>query len=87
MPFSPDHLSELNLLAQFSAPSSLEGLKVHSREASPDTVAAAERLYRKGLITERDGGYLTSLGCETVEHTQKLLGILSTESRTAMTGS
>lgn len=82
MPFSPDHLSELNLLAQFSTPSSLQGIKVHSHEASPESVAAAERLYRKGLITDKDGGYLTSLGCETVEHTQKLLGILSTQSHT-----
>ena len=81
MPFSREHLDELNLLAKFESPSSLEGIKVHRQKAAPETVAAAERLYQKGLITQKDGGYLTSLGCETVEHTQKLLGILSTESR------
>ncbi|TVP60236.1 MAG: TIGR02647 family protein [Halomonadaceae bacterium] len=79
MPFSDDHLAELNLLASFSTPSSLEGIKVHKNSAAPETVAAAERLHQKGLITNPDGGYLTSLGCETVEHTQKLMGILSSQ--------
>ncbi len=79
MPFSTDHIAELNLLTHFDSPSSLAGIKVHSHQADPETVAAAERLHRKGLITQKDGGYLTSLGCETLEHTQKLLGILSSE--------
>lgn len=77
MPFSPEHIAELNLLAQFDSGSALEGIKVHRHSAAPEVVAAAERLYHKGLISQKDGGYLTSLGCETVEHTQKLLGILS----------
>lgn len=77
MPFSPEHLAELNLLSLFSSPSSQEGIKVHSHEARPEAVAAAERLHRKGLITQQDGGYLTSLGRETVEHTQKLMTILA----------
>lgn len=79
MPFSNDHIAELNLLSRFDSPSSLAGLKVHSHQAEPETVAAAERLHQKGLITQKDGGYLTSLGCETLEHTQKLLGILTSE--------
>lgn len=79
MPFSSDHIAELNLLALFKTPSSQEGIKVHQHSAPPETVAAAERLHRLGLITQKDGGYLTSLGCETVEHTQKLLAILSSE--------
>ena len=77
MPFSPEHIAELNLLALFDSGSAQEGIKVHSHSAEPESVAAAERLYRKGLISQKDGGYLTSLGCETVEHTQKLLSILS----------
>lgn len=77
MPFSPDHLEELNLLALFNLSSAQEGIKVHQHTAAPEAVAAAERLYRKGLITQTDGGYLTSLGIETAEHTQKLLAILS----------
>ncbi len=77
MPFSPEHIAELNLLALFETNSAREGIKVHSHSAPPEKVAAAERLFDKGLITQKDGGYLTSLGSETVEHTQKLLGILS----------
>ncbi|MEZ5529467.1 MAG: TIGR02647 family protein [Porticoccaceae bacterium] len=79
MPFSPDYLAELNLLTQFSGNSLQEGIKVHQHEANPDVVAAAERLYQKGLITQPDGGYLTDLGFETMEHTRKLLGILSSQ--------
>ncbi len=79
MPFSDDHLAELNLLTQFRASSLQEGIKVHSQEADPALVAAAERLHGKGLITQRDGGYLTDLGVETVDHTRKLLGILSSQ--------
>lgn len=79
MPFSPEHLAELNLLTQFSPNSLQAGIKVHSHEAAPEVVAAAERLYEKGLITQPDGGYLTDLGFETMEHTQKLLGILSSQ--------
>lgn len=79
MSFAPDHIAELNLLALFSSPSGQEGIKVHQHSAPPEVVAAAERLHRKGLITQKDGGYLTSLGCEAVEHTQKLLAVLSSE--------
>ena len=42
-------------------------------------VEAARRLYKKGLITQVDGGYLTDLGFEAMEHALKLLGILSTQ--------
>ncbi len=77
MPFSPDQIAELNLLSLFESASSQEGIKVHQHAASPEAIAAAARLFHKGLITQQDGGYLTSLGIETVEHTQKLLSVLS----------
>lgn len=77
MPFSSDHLAELNLLASFRSPSSQEGLKVHSHEATHEIVAAAQRLHEKGLITQPDGGYLTSRGVETVECIQQLKGLLT----------
>ncbi len=77
MPFSVDHLAELNLLGQFPSTSNQEGLKVHSHSAAPETVRAAQNLYSKGLISQRDGGYLTPLGAEAVELTQKLQSILS----------
>lgn len=83
MSFTPDHLTELNLLALFPSVSTHEGIKVHRHSASAEVTTAAERLYQKGLITQQDGGYLTSLGSEAVEHTQKLLSILSTEVRTS----
>lgn len=84
MNFSSDHLAELNLLALFDTASTQAGLKVHQGEAAPDAVAAADRLYRKGLISQKDGGYLTSLGCETAEHAQKLLAVLSCEKSKAV---
>ena len=80
MPFSQDHLSELNLLALFDDSSSQEGIKVHRHSAEPAMVAAAERLHQKGLITQKDGGYLTTLGAETAEHVQKVLAVLSSSS-------
>jgi uncharacterized protein (TIGR02647 family) len=84
MAFSQEHLAELNLLSLFNLSSINEGIKVHSHSASNDAIAAAERLYSKGLITQKDGGYLTSLGSETAEHAQRLLSVLSNnESSTA----
>lgn len=77
MPFSQEHLDELNLLALFDSASSQEGIKVHQQSASPTMVSAAERLHQKGLITQKDGGYLTPLGNETAEHVEKVLAILN----------
>ena len=71
MPFSADHLAELNLLAQFESTSSQEGIKVHAHSAAP------ENLFARGLISQKDGGYLTPLGAEAVDLTQKLQSILS----------
>ncbi|BES72955.1 TIGR02647 family protein [Marinobacter nanhaiticus D15-8W] len=79
MPFTPDLVAELNLLALFNLHSIQEGIKVHQHSATPDAVAAAERLHRKGLTTQIDGGYLTQLGIEAAEHAQRVLGILRSE--------
>ncbi len=79
MPFSQDHLNELNFLALFNSSSSMEGIKVHQSSADPAMVAAAERLHKKGLITQKDGGYLTPLGCEITEQVQKLLAVVSSD--------
>lgn len=76
MAFSSDHLAELNLLGLFPSTSAQEGIKVHQHSAPEASVKAAERLHRKGLITQKDGGYLTALGIEAVELTQKLQSIL-----------
>ncbi len=79
MSFLQDHLNELNLLGLFDSSSSLEGIKVHTNTADPAMVGAAERLHLKGLITQKDGGYLTPLGSETAEHVQKVLAVLGGE--------
>mgnify|MGYP005840240717 CR=1 FL=1 len=84
MAFTSDHLAELNLLSLFNLSSTNEGIKVHGQSASQEAVAAAERLYAKGLITQKDGGYLTSLGSEAAEHAQRVLSVLAgDESSTA----
>ena len=75
---TPDEVTEINLLSQFNLSNSQEGLKIHSHDADPSVVAAAERLFAKGLITQHDGGYLTSLGLDAAEHSQTLLTILRT---------
>ncbi|MBY4678516.1 TIGR02647 family protein [Marinobacterium arenosum] len=75
MPISTDFVEELKILALFNLSTSQEGIKVH-HTAAEDAIAATERLYHKGLVTQVDGGYLTGLGRDAAEHTQALLGIL-----------
>ncbi len=75
MAFTKEMVEELDLLALYDLENSQAGLKVH-HDASAEAVAAAGRLHAKGLIDQRDGGYLTSLGLDAAEHTQVLLGIL-----------
>ena len=75
MPFQPDLLEELNMIVRFDPSSLQEGLKVHS-DASAEIIAATQRLYDKGLITQPDGGYLTDLGHELAQHVQSVQNIL-----------
>ena len=69
---------EISLLLHFDLHSLQEGVKVHST-ADLAVVAAAQRLFAKGLTSQVDGGYLTSLGISAAEHAQNLMQILSTE--------
>jgi uncharacterized protein (TIGR02647 family) len=39
-------------------------------------IAAVERLYEKGMLTQVDGGYLTDLGLKATEHAQALITML-----------
>ncbi len=75
MPYTPDVVEELKLLSRFNLDTTQEGIKVHST-AEPEIIAATERLFDKGLVTQRDGGYLTVLGRTASEHAQDLLRIL-----------
>ncbi|MBU0902129.1 MULTISPECIES: TIGR02647 family protein [Pseudomonas] len=74
--FTSDLIDELEILALYNLSNHLEGLKVHNN-ASIKAQKAITRLHEKGLISEADGGYLTSLGIDAAEHTQGLLTILS----------
>lgn len=76
MPYSDELIAELELLTLFNLDNHLEGLKVH-HDADPRHQAAVDRLYRKGLTNQADGGYLTSLGRDAAEHAQALLTILA----------
>ena len=76
MPCSPDIVEELNILARFNLDTMQEGIKVHS-SAEAGVIAATERLFDKGLISQADGGYLTDLGRTAAEHVQDLLRILN----------
>jgi len=75
MKLTPDLIAELELLTLFNPDSTQEGLKIH-HDAAPALVAAGERLYAKGLISQVDGGYLTSLGLDAVEQLRTVLTIL-----------
>ncbi|MCF2949319.1 TIGR02647 family protein [Paraglaciecola aquimarina] len=69
MTFSAEMVDELNLLLKFPNKSLMQGIKVHG-DAEPNMVAAAKRLFEKGVITQPDGGYLTDLGHDLFEHAQ-----------------
>ena len=75
MPYSPDIVEELNVLARFNLGTTQEGIKVHGN-AAPEVIDATRRLFDKGLISQADGGYLTHRGIEAAEHAQNLMGIL-----------
>jgi len=76
MPYTPDLVYELNTLIRFDLDTGQQGIKVH-KTADAEVISATQRLHAKGLITQADGGYLTSLGREAGEHAQALLGILT----------
>jgi len=80
MSFTSDLIDEMHVLNLFDLSNHQEGIKVHNASAEKSAVAAAKRLFNKGLVTQEDGGYLTSLGLEAAESSQKLLMILKAES-------
>ncbi|MGK0382977.1 MAG: hypothetical protein ACI8QG_002748 [Flavobacteriales bacterium] len=69
MTFTSDMVAELNLLLKFPNKSLMQGLKIH-HDAEPAAIAAAKRLFEKGIVTLPDGGYLTDLGHDLFEHAQ-----------------
>ena len=78
MSYTTDLVDEINVLILFDASNGQEGLKVHTSAAS-GSIDATKRLHQKGLITQKDGGYLTGLGVDAAEQAQSLLTILTTD--------
>jgi uncharacterized protein (TIGR02647 family) len=78
MAYTPELIAELEILTLFNLSTTAEGIKVH-HTAAASAVAAAQRLYDKGLTDQPDGGYLTSLGLDAAEHAQSLLTILTSK--------
>ncbi len=72
-----EKMEEIKLLIQFDLGSTSSGIKVHAHQASDEAIAAASRLFDKGLTDQVDGGYLTSRGIEAANHAQSLLRLLS----------
>jgi len=76
MALTAELIEEIKILTHFNLTSIQEGIKVHG-SAAPEAIAAANRLFDKGLTSQDDGGYLTDLGIEAAEHAQGLLTILN----------
>ncbi len=74
MHIDPELIDELNLLRRFSMGGPV-AMDVHDNP-DPAIVAAAARMYEKGLITRPDGGKLTDSGCEAIEHMERLFNLL-----------
>ncbi|MFY8274559.1 TIGR02647 family protein [Pseudoalteromonas sp. SSDWG2] len=64
-------VDEMELLAKFPRASHMQGIKVHS-DAEESMREAAKRLYEKGITDSPDGGYLTDLGLDLVNHLDTL---------------
>ena len=79
MHYKNENLAELDVLMLFDLLSNHEGIKIH-KSAEPTRISAANSLYKKGFITQSDGGYLTTLGREAAEHTQALCTMLNAHS-------
>ncbi len=75
MHYSEEQIAELNVLIYYSLNTNCQGIKIHST-ADPEKIAAVQRLFDKGLVTQKDGGYLTDLGREAAEHAQALMLML-----------
>jgi uncharacterized protein (TIGR02647 family) len=74
--FTSSHIEELNLLMQFDTATMDRGIKVHS-SARPEIIDACQKLFDEGLVSQRDGGYLTDAGVEALSHVQMLAGLLN----------
>lgn len=75
MSVSVELIEEIKLLSHYNLTSLQEGIKIHG-STNPEMALVAKRLFAKGILSQEDGGYLTDLGIEVVEHVQSTLSIL-----------
>ncbi|VAW78081.1 hypothetical protein MNBD_GAMMA15-1114 [hydrothermal vent metagenome] len=76
MHYTEEQTAELNILIFYSVKTNDQGIKIHSTAPS-EKIAAVQRLFEKGLVTHKDGGYLTELGLKAAEHAQSLILMLA----------
>lgn len=74
MHIDPELIDELNLLRRFSMGGPV-AMNVHDNP-DPAVIAAAERMFDKGLISTAEGGQLTDTGREAIEHMERLFNLL-----------
>ena len=76
MSYTQEQMAEIDILVRYNLQTTQQGIKVHSN-ANKEQVEAVLRLYEKGLVTQKDGGYLTDLGRKAAEHAQALMLMLA----------
>ncbi|GLR71812.1 TIGR02647 family protein [Agaribacter marinus] len=76
MSFNQELTDELNLILKYPSSSLMQGLKIH-HDADPSVIAAAKRLFNKGIVNQPDGGYLTNLGYDLCEHAKVIQSALT----------
>ena len=76
MTIKQELIDEIEVLLRYNLDTTQEGIKVHNT-ARQGLVEASERLFNKGLVSQKDGGYLTDLGHEAADLTQAALRLLS----------
>ena len=76
MRYTQQQMAEIDILIRYNLQTTQQGIKVHSN-ANKEQVEAVQRLYDKGLVTQKDGGYLTDLGRKAAEHAQALILMLA----------
>lgn len=64
-------IQDISLLTRFDLTNLELGIKLH-QDSDPSLRDAAQRLFRKGIITASDGGYLTPFGVSLLEHLNHL---------------
>ena len=77
MQLDPELIEEISLLRRISLNLSEEEIDL-STIGDRTVVAAAGRLFEKGIISRPDGGQLTDSGRDAVEHMNRLFNQLST---------